>query len=270
MFNNNNSVTHSDENIFVNVESELFNTSQISIIHDTLDNIFPIYLFGKRDYTDNDFFFTLTDNKKIRDTNEIKFITTKRGRNPKNKSNISNNYKRIHDKNTKDNIVKRIKNKFYDSIIKYVNKEYKNYQKKRFGRKNPKILLKKISLKVKENLSQTQNQNWLNSKVKDMLSAQISSKYSLYSDDYNKKQIERIYKEHKDLEMIKILDMDVKKMYDYFISDEKFLDGFKTFNDYLEEIREKENEEYCNKLKEQASKFEDYFNNKKQRKKNEN
>ena len=64
--------------------------------------------------------------------------------------------------------------------------------------------------------------------------------------------------------------MDVKKMYDYFISDEKFLDGFKTFNDYLEEIREKENEEYCNKLKEQASKFEDYFNNKKQRKKDEN
>ena len=266
---NNNFVSHSDDNSFVNVESELFHINQFPFIPETRDNFFPINPLSESNPSINFSNFTFTDNRETRDTNENKFITTKRGRKPKNKSNISNNNESKHNKNSKDNIVKRIKNKFYDSIIKYVNKEYKNYQKKRFGRKNPKILLKKISLKVKENLSQTQNKNWLNSKIKDMLSAEISSKYSSYYDDYNKKQIERIYKENKASEIIKILEMDVKIMYDYFISDEKILDGFKTFNDYLDEMREKENEEYCSQLKKQANKLEDYFNKKKQRKKKE-
>ena len=123
-------------------------------------------------------------------------------------------------------------------------------------------------------------------KLKDIYSNYgISKKYSKSNKDINKKLINKIYKENKEKDIIKILNLTYIEAFNIFrrrikdikpelknkINKTDFLDNkkFKDFDDFLKKIREEEEdnnigdiEEYINDTKRLCLQFEEWFKQK--------
>ena len=111
-----------------------------------------------------------------------------------------------HNKNCKDNIMNKIKTNFFNDYIRDIIK--KNSLKKD-------IDLKK--LRTKEfiaDLTKQTNERLFNMKIKDILCEQpISTKYSTFDTFENKLIIEKIYKENKEINVIKILELTFEELF---------------------------------------------------------
>lgn len=192
------------------------------------------------------------------------------GRKPKK----AKNFKGKHNKMTDDNIIRKIKAKFYNNIVDYINilyeqssKEIKKYPK---DKKFKKFIQKIISSESKV-IKKEDNLNWFSLKIKDILSAKISSKFTKYRADYNKKNIEYIYKENKLKDLIEVLEKSVRNVYYDYCHDIK-AEGLKTLENDINEIREEmkndeeeEIDEYSVKFKEIALNLEKKFRKKRDR-----
>ena len=119
--------------------------------------------------------------------------------------------KRKHDKNSADNIIKKLKLKFFEYSLKFLNNILNAYLDKtkiieytRFLRKDIKIedetqnLIKFLDYKFVDKIKKETDLQLLKSPLKDIFSNDISPKYSTLSRDSNKKMIERILEEQKD------------------------------------------------------------------------
>ena len=119
--------------------------------------------------------------------------------------------KRKHDKNSADNIIKKLKLKFFEYSLRFLNNILNAYLDKtkiieytRFLRKNIKIedetqnLIKFLDYKFVDKIKKETDLQLLKSPLKDIFSNDISPKYSTLSRDSNKKMIERILEEQKD------------------------------------------------------------------------
>lgn len=206
-------------------------------------------------------------NEKIFEIQKIK----KNGRIPKNVKN----FKGKHNKMTDDNIIRKIKAKFYNNIVDYINILYEKCSKKikKYpNEKKCKKLIQKIISSESKVIKKEDNLNWFSLKIKDILSAKISSKFKKYKSDYNKKNIEYVYKENKLKDLIEVLEKSVRNVYYDYCHDIK-VEGLKTLENDINEIREemKNNEEekiddYLVKFKEFALNLENKFKNKRDRK----
>ena len=186
-------------------------------------------------------FKTNEKNNKIFNIVKIMKKSNKKGRLYKNA--IKKHYYRYHDKFKEDNIIKKIKTSFIKKTMNYINKEYGIYLNKHKIRKIEK-LIRRITPANSVRIKKENNLKWFDSKLKDIFSQKISSKYSKYNGDYNKKQIDKIYKEDDAKNVIGILDKKVRDMYNIYSKNIK-LDGFETLEDDLKNQRElmKENNE---------------------------
>ena len=170
-----------------------------------------------------------------------------------------------HNKNTEDNIMRKIKTNFLKYINMQLNKKLKN--------KEHKFL--KLDSKINENLKKDYNEHLMKTKIKNLyLNSEISSKYrtkkAKYS-DINIKLIEEIYNDYGEYDIIDTLEL-------------TYLDLFKEFrNTYLdeflnhirnEELKKDESEEdinsYLENIKNLCLNYEEWFNNKKGRNRNKN
>ena len=146
---------------------------------------------------------------------ELNNIKNKKLKNEEKKKNKLNNLGRKkqdsgeigqHNKNCKDNIMNKIKTNFFNDYIRDIIK--KNSLKKD-------IDLKK--LRTKEfiaDLTKQTNERLFNMKIKDILCEQpISTKYSTFDTFENKLIIEKIYKENKEINVIKILELTFEELY---------------------------------------------------------
>ena len=194
----------------------------------------------------------------------------KKGRIPKN----ATNFKGKHNKMTDDNIIRKIKAKFYNNIVDYINilyekssKKIKQYSKEiRFTK-----FLQKIISSESKVIKKKDNLNWFSLKIKDILSAKISSKFTKYRSNYNKKNIERVYKDNKLKDLIEVLEKSVRNVYYDYCHDIK-AEGLKTLENDINEIREEmkndeeeEIDEYSVKFKEIALNLEKKFRKKRDR-----
>ena len=186
-------------------------------------------------------------------------------------------YLGVHGKFSPDNIIKKIKASFFEKSLNYINKEYGDYLSKHKIKKI-KRLIQRISPRLSTKIKKEYNLNMFNLKLKDIFSEKLSSKYSLYPKDYNKTQIENLYKENKAKNVINILETSVRDMYNKYSKDIK-IEGFNTLEDDLriqrekmEENNEENIEEYLKQFKNTAQNLEQIFISKKSRnyKKNEN
>ena len=186
-------------------------------------------------------FKTNEKNNKIFNIVKIMKKSNKKGRLYKNA--IKKYYYRYHDKFKEDNIIKKIKTSFIKKTMNYINKEYGIYLNKHKIRKIEK-LIRRITPANSVRIKKENNLKWFDSKLKDIFSQKISSKYSKYNGDYNKMQIDKIYKEDDAKNVIGILDKKVRDMYNIYSKNIK-LDGFETLEDDLKNQRElmKENNE---------------------------
>jgi hypothetical protein len=213
-------------------------------------------------------FKTNEKNNKIFNIVKIMKKSSKKGRLYKNA--IKKHYYRYHDKFKEDNIIKKIKTNFIKKTMNYINKEYGIYLNKHKIRKIEK-LIRRITPANSVRIKKENNLKWFESKLKDIFSQEISSKYSKYNGDYHKKQIDKIYKEDDAKNVIGILDKKVRDMYNIYSKNIK-LDGFETLEDDLKNQRElmKENNEeeikkYLEIFKNTAQNLEGIFLGKKSR-----
>ena len=194
------------------------------------------------------------------------------GKDNKNKGRIKKNTNFIgkHDKFSEDNIIRKFKGRFIEKCRIYINKEYKRFLSNKNETKNIKILLQRISPKLSKKIKKEDNLKWLNSKLYKVFSEKVSVKCSLYDPDYNKKEIQKLYKENDAKNIINILERSVKEMLDAFIQNK--IPGFDSLNDDIKELKEKmkknnqENiKEYLIKYRNIALNFESIFINKNSR-----
>ena len=197
---------------------------------------------------------------------EPKFITKKRGR--KNKSNdIINNEnfnfeynkdKKVHTKYSHDNIKKRIK-AFYNSYIIHL---LNNSIKKTF--KKIKMRFIKVNIRMTKDIGIEYNRNLLNKKIKDAI-INVSNKYKDL--DNNKKCIKFIEEQKNNEEILNILNMTYKDLYnDYYLKSTKENNGDNSFEAHKEKILKLYGKEYLDKYIKNTKDFVEFFMTGKNRK----
>ena len=179
------------------------------------------------------------------------------GRKPKD-----SNQSRLHTKFSYDNILRKIKAKFMDKLIKFINSI--------ILRNNQIKLLKPIIGKFSQDNNIVSNRKILNSKLKDIFSSyEVNRKCSSIDKYYNRDVIKSIYQENIK-ELIDILEMSFLQIFDIFrdLNERNKLNGLDKLDKVINELKLKEeDEEYINKFTETVNNYEKFYFNKKERKK---
>ena len=111
-----------------------------------------------------------------------------------------------HNRLSEDNIIRKIKARFHEKLRLYINNEYDKFVKKNNpNTKNKMNWLKKINPKISRKIKKEENLKWFNSKINEILSTNISTRYFSRSPDSNKKKIDRIISLNKANKIIEIL-----------------------------------------------------------------
>ena len=174
----------------------------------------------------------------------------KTGRKPKD-----SNSKSYHTKYSHDNISRKIKVKFFQKFMKYVNGKIET--------KYNGIIQKLLPLKgeISQNNTIKFNTQFLNTKLKDIFSnTEFNGKFSSYGENYNKNVIDAIYNNNIK-ELIEIFELTFLEMFNIFknTNDTKFND-FERLNKVVEEIKLKEKDNYYAELFQSvAMNFENYY-----------
>ena len=164
-------------------------------------------------------------------------------------------YKIKHSKSSRDDIISKIKRLFVKNTNNYINKKYNGFLLKK--KKKKRVLLKKISPEIYRIYSTKDNQHFFNLYLYQLFSQDLSDKITQYSKDYNRKRIKSLYEKNEAKEIIEILNLTVKEMYQIYISNS--IPDYNLENDLENLIKEDEEESeedrarYKNKVKEIAN-----------------
>ena len=217
------------------------------------------------------------DNKQnitLNSTNEIYFynnanILLNNKRNDNNKKQSSK-----HTKYSYDNLKRECKHLVIENVMKFINnKIYEVYE----GNIDNGLLKKKL-LKLnqaqKTNADVEFNKIFINKTLKDILSQNITKQITLYEPDHNKKVIDKIISEKKDI-FEKIFNLTFIQCLDHFIENKKIeeLNGLTLYSELKEEITNKyenDGESYYENLKLFLKQFQNKINRAKSRKKRKN
>jgi hypothetical protein len=191
-----------------------------------------------------------------------------------NKGRIKKNSNLIgkHNKFSEDNIIRKFKGRFQEKLRIYINYEYKKYLLNQNQEvKKMKDLIQRITPKISRIIKKKDNLEWLKKKLYQVFSENVSDKCTLYNREYNKHEINKIFKENKATNVINILNKSIGEMLYKFVNNIK-VDGLETLDDDMISLKEKlikENEdninEYLQKYKNIAMNFEQIFINKSER-----
>ena len=189
---------------------------------------------------------------------KLKFITKRRGRKIKESDNKINEEKMVHTKFSNDNIKRRIKALYNSYIIILLN----NLIKERFTKIKMKFI--KIYIRATKDIGIIYNRNLLNSKIKDII-INASNKYKDL--DNNKKCIKFIEEQKNNEEILNILNMTYKDLYnDYYLKSTKDNNGDNSFEAHKEKILKLYGKEYLDKYIKNTKDFVEFFMTGKNRK----
>ena len=207
---------------------------------------------------------------------EEKKKNTQFGRIKKEEKDKGNNGN--HNRDSEDNKMRKIKSYFGKSLYIFIRDNFIE---------NNEFL--KLEISINKNLNKKFNEDLFNMTLKDIyFNYEISNKYVHFDKDTNKKLINKIYEEQKEIVVIKILNLTYIEAFDIFrrkIKKEKDLNPelknkingtdildnkkFKDFDCFIEKIREEEKnnkngdiEEYINDIKRLCLNFEEWFGQK--------
>ena len=180
------------------------------------------------------------------------------------KRRFKNNSK-LHDKNSQYNIICKIKVYFTKSLLEHANKLYKNSLEIDEVETDQYLL----SINQKDEKDKNINIDWFFKTAKEYLSSKISGKYNAHNKDYNKNQIEALFKENKKKDLIQFLEQNISTIYREYISDEHsqigIYNGFRKLNDDLKYLKLKYNydDSYLREVKRVSENLEKIFQEKK-------
>ena len=201
----------------------------------------------------------------------------KKGRNKKGSDEVGE-----HTKESPDNIRNKIKTHFFNTFIIFLIKILSL---------NKSISLKKIQTAFIRVLSKEKNEELFDMKISEILCEQpISTKYSTFDRFENKKIIDKIFKENKEINVIKILDLTFDELFIIYRRklnnpedneeiekikakiDELGLFGdnynLKDVEDLIKKQEKNNDEEYIGKIKKACIEYKSWFINKKTRNSN--
>ena len=190
------------ENENTNTSTNKFNSYNSLDTDNYIDRTF--FLQRKRN-RDNDIENT---NNEINEEVEVNDVIIENNQQNSNKE-IKSNKNKEHTKNTKDNIIYKLKGNFINKfVIDSVNQNLINKKDK----------LKKLRCKkFIADLKLEKNTTLFKMKMSNILCQQkISSKFSKFDEYENKKIIEKIYEEKKEIKVIKILDLTFEELFIIF------------------------------------------------------
>jgi len=183
-----------------------------------------------------------------------------------------------HTKYAQDNMIRKLKPYFKDSLINLVNLNIQKYI--RFpnnmvnGTRYKKLEILNINQKQVKDISVELNRELLGKTIKEFFSVKISGNYSNYPENYNALLIEEIYKNENGEKVRCILEKTILESLKYFRMDEDVyydpnyscLKGLeKSFIDFKKELLEKNNEKYANDMVDLIKNFEVIYANKRSR-----
>ena len=214
----------------------------------TENNIFEYNLYGERDeeifqgilgysnnkydsnseYNDDDNsrFYTKTNTapkkKKIFQLKKVQriFSIRKRDRNERKKGRLPLNRRPLnipkHNKNSLDNIATKIKAHFVKKTLKYVNKKFNEFLLRNNRKK--KTLLMNIKPDSYKKFSKKANQDFINLKIHQLFSADLTNRIREFPKYYNRTQIKSLFEKNEAIEVIEIMNSSVKEMYEIYSS----------------------------------------------------
>ena len=193
----------------------------------------------------NNSFFINQKNKFFNINKQSK--TSKLGR----KSKRENSYGK-HTKFGDDNIIRRIKVKFIDSSLNYINEQFKN--------KNLK-LLKIVGNQAKE-INKNKNLLWLKKTMKEVFYEDISKKTYNSNKNYNRELIDKIYFENDEKKVIELLNLTVNDFLKFLYCSDVKIKGMNQLDEVVNELKNKgESLEYLKKFKNISKCLEETFIN---------
>ena len=195
---------------------------------------------------------------KISNTNNESFIKkNNRGRKKK-----IENFKGNHTKHKADNIIRKIKSHFFNYITNTLNKNLVD----------KKHVFYKLDNFVNENLKKDYNVKLMNSTIKEIyFNSNISNKYKKHGNDINRKLIQKIYSSNNETEVIKILNKTYIEIFNDLIKNglDNFCDGIMK-KDEKNGLSKTEGIEYLKNVKLLCQNYQQWFLDKKGRKKKSN
>ena len=150
--------------------------------------------------------------KKSKKNYYFKIIKSKK----RGKRRLKNNSK-FHDRNSRYNIICKIKVYFFKSLLDQANHLYNKNLEKDFIEREQFL----IPINQKEEKDKNINVEWFFKTAKEYLSSNISGKYNAHDKDYNKNKIDEVFKENKNKDLINFLKQNIKTIYKEYINDEE-------------------------------------------------
>ena len=188
---------------------------------------------------------------KKRRKNKIKYNDNFENSKKPGRKKLNDYTKRRHSKNSSDNIIKKIKSKFLEYSLNFINKvlnsnlnkkniTYYNYLlRKKKKEDNFENLIKALDYKYVNRIKKDSELSLLDKSLKEVFSQDISSKYSRLQNDSNKIIIGRILIDEKDNDIIMFaLNLTLREWIDVFIYKKELKDITKIYNLSLEKINQ--------------------------------
>ena len=182
------------------------------------------------------------------------------------RNEVNENIK-YHSKSKEDNIIQKLKVYFIKSSMAFINKRYENFLVKK-GQKKSRFLMKIKSIYA-QTIKKEKNIEFLQIKIRDLFSCELSEKCTKINKDYNKNQINKIYEKNEANEIIEILDKKVEELLNNYINGDYKDEGYFIEFDLKknEQIDDINKNNYAKKFIETAKNFAHIFYTKKSRRK---
>lgn len=250
-----------DENIedfFLGVPVEVIKDNFDPITYDGIDNYFDNTNStdnnGKETDHTNNTNNTIINTKTQIEKNkifDIKKVSKRIGRRKHDKPELYK-YEAVHTKYRQDNIIQKIKIHFINSTMDLINRKYNEY----LNIDSKKRLLQKIKPNFTKIWRKKGNQEFLEKKLKDVFSEELSERCSTFHDkkNYNKEQIEKLYEKNKAKNVINILDKSLKEMYRIYIMENNGMKEYNLKYDLIQ-IEQKNGKEYAQEYNKKAMEF---------------
>ena len=178
----------------------------------------------------------------------FKFKKVAKNKSKKGRRNSKNppKFQAKHNKNSSDNLRKKIKRQFIKSTMNYINKLYKKYSLKNSQKFLLKIIPDFCAAPIKED-----NQKYFPMTLRQLFSSDLGRQFSIKNKDNNKNNIKALYQQNKAKEIIELLDKTLNEAYEIYINDE--IPECSLKSDMIKLKEEINDEEHLKKYKKLAS-----------------
>ena len=183
----------------------------------------------------------------------------------KKRQRETNKSEKTHNKFSEDNLKRVCKHLVIENVMKFLNKKIYDAYDGNIGDGILKKELVKLEQSQKKNSNAEFNKEFLNKTMKEILSNNITKKIKKYDQDHNKKLINKLVEEKKDI-FEKLFNLTFIECSDHFSGNKKIkeLDGLTLLSELKEQIIKKypkDGDSYFQNLEKYMKEFEKRINN---------